>query len=342
VTPMHFQYLVGLCCLQRHPDAVEMTIGDRVRDSASESDRDVDVTIVVAEPSGERTGFMGYDAKMEKDPLCVDTVEQLCAKLNDMPGLTMRAIVSAKGFSKTAIRKAKKHGVKLFEFREWKESVKAGFPHTSMEGSAAECMLFGQREFRWVESNQPAQINPDDATRIEYLADIKNDMPLFQADGSPHPKYRTVKDYFDTFTIEISGRLSQRPEAQAVWMAPLAYPPDQRPDGPVGEPVHFPNVRCHIQEAIFFQTRKGLRAIEYIQFSAALQWYHKRVPVEFRALVDVESQQIYAGAGITSDPIHADVLMAVTLSADNAHLVMHPIRLTEKQKNFIHKLQVRL
>ena len=34
VSPMHFHYLVGICCLR---DAVEMTLGDR--DAASESDR---------------------------------------------------------------------------------------------------------------------------------------------------------------------------------------------------------------------------------------------------------------------------------------------------------------
>jgi hypothetical protein len=48
---------------------------------------------------------------MEEKSLHVDTVEQLCAKLNDMPDLTTRAIVSAKGFSETAIRKATKRGV---------------------------------------------------------------------------------------------------------------------------------------------------------------------------------------------------------------------------------------
>src|SRR5437588_9678665 len=105
MTPMHFQYLVGICCLRCQPDAVEMTLGDRVRDAVSESDRDVDVTITVAEPDGTRTAFMGYEAKMEKGALDVADVEQLVAKLTDMPDLTTRAIVSANGFSETAIRK---------------------------------------------------------------------------------------------------------------------------------------------------------------------------------------------------------------------------------------------
>jgi len=125
-------------------------------------------------------------------------------------------------------------------------------------------------------------------------------------------------------------------------MAPSPCPPNERQDGPLGDPVSFSNVLCQLEEAVFFQTSRGLRPLQQIQLSASLQWHTKRVPAEFRALVDVESQSIYAGAGITSDPIHAEVLLAVTFSPENALVHMRTIRLTEKQKNFIHKLKVRV
>lgn len=58
-------------------------------------------------------------------------------------------------------------------------------------------------------------------------------------------------------------------------------------------------------------------------------------------MVDVQSGEIYSGAAITTHPIHTDVLLAITLSPENAILHTRMIRLTEKQKNFIHRLKVR-
>jgi hypothetical protein len=36
MTPMHFQYLLGICSLRCQPEAVEMMLGDRVWDTVSE------------------------------------------------------------------------------------------------------------------------------------------------------------------------------------------------------------------------------------------------------------------------------------------------------------------
>ncbi len=341
MTPMHFQYLVGICCLRCQPDAVEMTIGDRVRDAVSESDRDVDVTIMVAETDGTRTAFMGYEAKMEKGALDVAEVEQLVTKLNDMPDLTIRAIVSAKGFSETAIRKASKRGVKLFEFRDWTENVQAGFPKMSLQGPASESLYCCHTEFRWVGENTPVFLNPSDPARDQYLAQMSDEMPLLQADGSPHPKYANLKAFFVTFTAEVAGRLSERPEAQAVIMAPLPYPPNERPDGPVGEPIYFPDVFCDIEEPIYFRTQTGLQRMKSAHFSPRLQWHYKRIRSEYRILVDVHTQDVYAGAAITSTPIHEEMLMAFVLIPGSTDLLARTVLLTEKQKNFIHRLKVR-
>ena len=44
-TPMVVQYLVGLCCLNHDPTAVEIILGDMVYDEAAQKPRDVDVTV---------------------------------------------------------------------------------------------------------------------------------------------------------------------------------------------------------------------------------------------------------------------------------------------------------
>jgi hypothetical protein len=224
---MHFQYLVGLCCLRCEPDAVEMTLGDRVRDAVAESDRDVDVTITVTETSGERTAFMGYEAKMEDEALDVAKVEQLCTKLNDMPDLTTRGIVSAKGFSETAVRKATKRGVKLFEFRDWTESVKDGFPKTSLEGAASESMFCSCTAFRW--AGMPLlKFNPDDPERERYIHELTGEKHLLQADGQPHPKHPTIQEFVNFLLSFVANKLSNEPAARAVLLAPIPYPPNLR------------------------------------------------------------------------------------------------------------------
>lgn len=341
MTPMHFQYLVGICCLRCKPDAVEMTLGDRVWDAVSESDRDVDVTITVAEPDGTRTAFMGYEAKMEKGALDVAEVEQLAAKLNDMPDFTTRAIVSAKGFSETAIRKATRRGVKLFEFRDWTEDVQVGFPKMSLVGPAAESLYCCHTEFRWVGENTPVRLNPDDPARDRYVTQLTDGLPLIRADGLPHPKYPDLKAFFVSFTAHVSGQLSRRPEAQAVIMAPIPHPPNERPDGPVGEPIEFPDVFCGIEEHIYFNTPTGPKRLDSARLSPRLQWHYKRILSEYRILVDVQTRDVFAGAAITSTPIHKDVLIAFVLVPGRTDLQARMIHLTEKQMNFLHRLRVR-
>lgn len=339
MTPMHFQYLVGLCCLRCQPDAVEMTLGDRVRDVVSESDRDVDVTITVSEPDGTRTAFIGYEAKMEKGALDVADVEQLVTKLNDMPDLTTRAIVSAKGYSDTAIRKATKRGVKLFEFRDWTEEVQAGFPEMSLVGPASESLLCCHTEFRFV-GRYAVRLNPDDPAFDQDEARVNDDTPLLQADGSPHPRYQNLKAFFATFGAETALQLSQSPVAQAVIRTPAPYPPNEQPDGPVGEPIHFPNVVGVIVDHVYFGTPAGLQRLKSAQLSPRLQWHYKRIGTDYRILVDVKTREVYAGAAVARLPHDEDVLMTLVIVPDSTDLQMRMVRLTEKQKHFIHRLKV--
>jgi Restriction endonuclease len=119
LTHMLVQYLVGLCCLRRNPDAVQVELGALVTDEASGKERDVDVTVTVRDDGGDSWAFKAFEVKDEKSALDVTIVEQLCAKLNDMPSITHRAIVSSSGFSDGAKRKAAHHGVDLYTLEKW-------------------------------------------------------------------------------------------------------------------------------------------------------------------------------------------------------------------------------
>lgn len=118
LTPMLVQYLVGLCCVRVSPDAVDVTLGDLVEDTAARKVRDVDITVTMQE-AGTVLAFKAYEVKRERRPLDVAIVEQLIAKFQDMPQVTHRAIVSASGFTDGAIAKADAHAVELYVFRPW-------------------------------------------------------------------------------------------------------------------------------------------------------------------------------------------------------------------------------
>ena len=146
---MLVQYLVGLCCLKWDPDAVDVTIGDMVLDTAEDKERDVDVTVTVAESDGTKRAFKAYEVKREGTPLDVADVEALCLKLMDMPSIDHRAIVSSSGFTAGAQKKAAHHKIDLFALRAWTRPLQEQFPLFAMQGTADECFPMSQLLLCW-------------------------------------------------------------------------------------------------------------------------------------------------------------------------------------------------
>jgi len=77
-----------------------------VFDAVAEEERDVDVTVRAVGGDGSTSVFDGLEVKDHTRRLDVIHVEQLCAKLRDMPTIADRGIVSASGYTEAALRKA--------------------------------------------------------------------------------------------------------------------------------------------------------------------------------------------------------------------------------------------
>lgn len=112
--------LVGMLSLITNPEDVEIELGSKVHDAASGTARDVDITIISRDPDGSVSAYAGVEVKDEGEPLGTQTVEQLIGKLNDMPTITRKAIVSSSGYTAPAKSKARYHGVELLTLREWR------------------------------------------------------------------------------------------------------------------------------------------------------------------------------------------------------------------------------
>jgi hypothetical protein len=98
---------------------VEIELGEMVEDVVAEKGRDVDITARYKQSDGTVTEFHGIEVKDEKRPLDVQVVEQIIAKLRDMPSLTKHALVSSSGFSEAAKKKARHYGLEMYHFHDW-------------------------------------------------------------------------------------------------------------------------------------------------------------------------------------------------------------------------------
>jgi restriction endonuclease len=128
--------LIGMLSLITNPEDVEVELGSRVLDQASGTERDVDITVTTRNVDGSVVAYAGIEVKDETRRLGTPTVEQLIAKLNDMPSITRKAIVSSSGYAAPAKAKAAYHGIELLTLREWRRGERV-YSFLNPEFSAA-------------------------------------------------------------------------------------------------------------------------------------------------------------------------------------------------------------
>jgi len=178
LTATDIHHIVGLLSRATHPESVDVEMGSFVWDEASENNRDVDVTITVRNPDGTVSVFKGIEVKAHSRKLGSEVVEQLAQKMKDMPTITHRAIVSASGFTRPAVKKAKKHGVELYELKEW-EPANDFFHHEPMPAI--------RTEYGWAQLIS-AHINPSEPVPEEYRAAfLANPVVVFDLDKNAAP-----------------------------------------------------------------------------------------------------------------------------------------------------------
>jgi hypothetical protein len=171
LTPTDIHYLVGLLSMSSHQEDVDVELGDYVHDARSESKRDVDVTITVRNKDGTLSAFKGLEVKALSRKLGTHQVDGLIRKLQDMPSITHRAVVSASGFTLPAIRKATSHGVELYELKAWNPSE--GFDFFQCKDVPAV-----HTEYGW---SQPPHIhiNPGDRHSAADIEMLRSNPPVW-------------------------------------------------------------------------------------------------------------------------------------------------------------------
>jgi hypothetical protein len=279
LSPMHVQYLVGLCCLRRNPEAVEITVGDSLYDPKADYDRDVDVTVTYLNDDGESEAIAGFEVKRESRPLEVGDVEALVTKLNDIPNVNRKSIVSASGYAKPAVNKAKAHGIDIYELVAWDDPISEGFPKSSLKGRASDAVLFSANVLAWIDQVDVGVNVSKFSKESQQLFDRNS--ALFDKNGKTHHQHKDLNALVQSVQLHVAKQLAKSEAALCIRMAPSSTPPNEWLDGPFGSPIPVTNLRIPIETDVSVRSGSDLIRIESMDFSGSLQWFHHRPKAEY-------------------------------------------------------------
>jgi len=332
LSPMLVQYLVGLCCLKWHPDAVNVTLGNMVLDEAVDKPRDVDITVTVTESGAITHAFKAYEVKHEGSPLDVTEVEQLCLKLLDMPSVTHRAIVSASGFTSGARSKAARHGVALYGLQPWTRPLQEQFPAFAMKGTAEECFPSSQILLCWV--NAELSII---AREAKGPFSVQSNDKMCDALGNAHPKYKTFGEFQNELLLRSTEILFPlEPAATAAQTFPIPYtaPEGIVPAGPSWPHTHTLDV---YRDDVHVETGNGRCQINMATINGHLQWQRNRSDSLYYVMNHIPDGEVFAGALISREKREGH-MTALIFSPKTREIGVHFVRLAERHLNYIREL----
>jgi hypothetical protein len=330
--PMQVQYLVGLCCLKAHADAVDLVLGDLVVDSSAESKRDVDITVVLRDANGDTSAFKGYEVKDESSPLDISQVEQLCMKYIDMPAVTHRAIVSASGYTAPAVRKAASHNVDLYIFEEWTPdgSTDSGH-HFSIEGSPAVTWRFSQVLLVW---------SPCSYVHLELVDSVDcfrldSTTPILQANGGTHYEYKTAHDYRDELKLRSTKVLFSLPPASQYLAGDFASEPFA--NSQAWKQAHTMDVS---QDNVHLLVENSLVRAQTATITGEMQWNKTVYSPQFHVLKRLSDGDVFAARAITLGT-RPGRMYTLTISPGSPEVSVGQHMLTPVQMNSLRRLKLR-
>jgi hypothetical protein len=311
---------------------VEVIVGDMVLDSAAGKRRDVDVTVTVDVAPGIKEAFLAYEVKHEKEPLDLITVEGLCAKLNDMPSITSRAIVSTSGFSEPAVRKAARHGVALYKLEPWTRSIKEFFGEREFDQTAAEFIVDGgQTLLVWGECHSYVRAG---GGAPESFVTFDGD-PLFTNKGKPHKRYKTYGEFIHALHLRSTQLLFMVPPA-SVHVANAFEIRSRLEDIPQWPMAHTLDTSA---DKVYLRFGDQLSSVDHITFSGIMRWEHFPSDSHNYIMSNVATNTPFAAAMIFGGA-PSEVMWAFVMVPNSRKMNVVKIELSEKHRNAIRGLKL--
>jgi hypothetical protein len=261
LTPTDVHYLVGLLTRSSSPDDVEIELGSTVYDKASDESRDVDVTVTRKTDDNQIDAYCGIEVKKHTRPLDSTHVEQLCCKLNDMPRLTTKSIVSASGYSSPAVKKAEAHGVRLYELKPWVDTTQ-GFDHLK-----SHIVPSVARSLDWF-GNVAVRLNPNNRIKETDREFFSSNPPVYFGDGRVEPECPDLK------TLINKMRYVGQSQVMKVWNPPTVIADEAKPV----------KVSVRISDHPYANAPSGKVIIEEFQFEGSVVWKEATQHTECKVL----------------------------------------------------------
>ena len=339
LTPMMVQYLVGLCCLRHDPDAVDVTVGDMVLDTAAEKKRDVDITVTFKNVSGEVTAFKAAEVKHEGHALDVGKIEQLCLKLADMPAITHKSIFSSSGYTDGARAKANAHSVELYSFKPWVRPIEEDFPDFEGVNTPAEFLSHVESHLLYWINYRVNLVAPNGPPSFGY--DAKT--PLLSSTGNKHKLFNNMQQFLDQVLMRSTGILcTQEPASTIATSFPYGIISEDT-DYIAGPPWPHTHTLDLTRDEIYLKLgKKSPFMIESVNISGQLQWRKRKREPQFFILEKVSDCEVFAGAALADYGTDDGRMFAVIFPEKGRTLGIHRFQIPEKQKNIIRNLKIKV
>ena len=314
LTPTDVHYLVGLLTMSSNPEDVEVELGSLVYDSESEEERDVDVTVTRREDNDEISAYSGIEVKKHKRPLDSTHVEQLCCKLNDMPSLTNRAIVSASGFYRPAVKKAGKKGVELYELKDWVERDK-GFAHFQSEFVPA---IF--RSLNWF-GEIKTHINPNNKIRIKDKDHFLKNPTIYFGNNKIKNNCANLNALMKIMQIKAQNELLKK------WNPPNINSDERK----------YADITILISDKPYVKAPSGKIIIEELNFNGLIGWQETQQETHYKILQKYGEDKPDAGCCVFEMPGWGLCGLIVSNSNRDLNFIIIPISNRNKTKIFREK-----
>jgi hypothetical protein len=330
---MLVQYLVGLYTLKGHAanSTLNVVLGDMVDDAASDTARDVDVTVTLTMPA-EVHAFMGYEVKHWTDKLDVSDVEALVIKMKDMPAVTHRAIVCTSGYTDAAIKKAEYHNVDLYIIKNWDTPVNEEFPiFKNMKDVPAEAIKGRQFYLEWRTYSFFLTVKGPSCA-------VAADAILFDAAGKKHKLYKDFGTFTDAILVRSTERILFTPPVQEQ-LAPLMEALVHDQSLPERQPWPYAHTLEIGGDEVYIRTSDNrLGRLDSITVHGELYW--EDYPLLYLAMEKVPTGEMFGGAIIALSPVPGRMWAFIFPTEGATTMDIRRIELSRDQLNAIRQLDI--
>ena len=313
LTDRDIHYLSGLLLLVSTDSNVRIDLGKTIVDATINKARDVDVVLTTSKADVDEQSFGGIEVKDHRRKLDVTHVEQLGAKLRDMPNLTQRGIVSASGYTASALMKCKAYDVLPMNLQPF---TPAQSPFDFIQFPPDFCFSCSM-----LVCQSPISLSYQSGSNRSFIdASAVDRRCHWLVNGKRMPEIASVKQLNDHVLAGFLDAIDGINRNQLADNTPM----------PVDTDVHFGNDVCEIE----------LDGIRFPIDSVAIRGFIIRqvteTPLEWLALVRADTGEYIAGSGIAT--IADGSLVGIVMTHDTRQPSIIRVSPTERAKRLIRNL----